>query len=187
MVEMDKSEKIKETVRKIWVEYEPGIRKLCSRKLSNHPYEVDDIVQEVYIALHVALKEGRVIRNVRGWLYGTANNLISKKYEEIKERRKRYISMSDACYCHRLRYEIDMSEPRISEERIDSAKKEIEDELSSDDNVLIEMLYEKKIDHRTAAKSFEITENALKQKSYRVRRNVKRMVHEKIKEIMNEM
>lgn len=187
MAEKDRSEQVKKLAQKIWVEYEPGIRKLCSRKLSSYPHEVDDVVQDVYVALHLALNDGRVIRNVRGWLYGTANNLISKKYEEIREKRDRCISLSDSYYCHKLRYEIDMLEPRISDERINQAKKEIEGQLSHDDNVLIEMLYEKKMNQRTAAKKFKVTENALKQKSYRVRRTVKRMVRDKIKEIMNEM
>ncbi len=187
MTELDKSEQVNKLAHELWVEYGPGIRRLCNTKLSSYPQEAEDVFQDVYLALITALNEGRVIRNKRGWLYGVANRLISKKYEELKDRRKKYISLNDSYYCHRLSYEIDMLEPDIDDERIEQARKEIEDNLSVEENELLDLFYKKGITHRKIARKFKTTENAVKQKSYRLRKNVKVMAHDKIKEIMNEL
>lgn len=187
MTEIEKSEQVKKLAQEIWAEYEPGIRSLCYRKLSGYPQEAEDVVQDVGVALLTALNENRVIRNRRAWLYGVANKLISKKYEELKDRRKKYISFSDFYYCHRLSYEMDMLEPKINDERIDKAKKEIEDQLSDEDNELLDLIYKKGITHRKIARKYKTTESAVKQRSYRLRKNVKVMAHDKIKEIMNKL
>lgn len=187
---MDKnvdSEKVNKRVMDLWEKYGPGISKLCHMKLSNYPQDAEDVTSEIYLALHNAVYDDKIKGNPKSWLYSVTRNLINKKYKEIIQRRKRYVSLNDTNYCHRLSYEIDMLEPRVSEEKIMEIKKEIEGELSPDENNLLDLIYRKKKKHRKIAKKLDTTENAVKQRNYRLKRNIKSKAHRKMKDYINSL
>lgn len=47
-----------------------------------NPAEAEDVTQEVFLELYRALHRGRVINNVRFWLFGVAHNLAFKRREK---------------------------------------------------------------------------------------------------------
>ena len=133
------------------------------------------------------LYDGKDIEHPKFWLYSVSRNLINKKYEELNRRRKRFVSLDDFNYCHKLSYEIDMLEPRVREEDIMNIKKEIEHELSPEDNVLLDLIYRKKNKHRKIAKRLKTTENAVTQRNYRLKRNIKSKAHRKMEDFINNL
>ena len=179
------SEQINKIAQELWDEYEPVIRRLCYKRLSSSPQEAEDVVSEIYLALLNALYDGRVITSPKSWLYSTGRNLINKKYEEINRRKKRFVSLNDINYYHRLYYEVDMLEPVVSDEEIMNIKKEIEGELTNDDNVLLDLIYRKKNKHKKIAKKLETTEDAITQRNYRLKRKVKGKAHRKMEDYIN--
>lgn len=181
------SEKINKIALELWEEYGPDIRKLCYMKLSNYPQDAEDVSSEIYLALLNTLYDDKIIENPKSWLYSVTRNLINKKYKELTQRRKRYVSLNDINYCHRLSYEIDMLEPRVSEEKIMDIKKEIEGELSPDENSLLDLFYRKKKKHKKIAKKLNTTENAVKQRNYRLKRNIKSKAHRKMEDYINSL
>lgn len=180
------SEQINKIAQELWDEYEPVIRRLCYQKLSRYPQEAEDVKSEVYLALMNALHdESKEITSYKSWLYSVARNLINKKYEEINRRKRKFVSLNDINYSHRLYYEVDMLEPVVSDEEIMNLKKEIEGELSNDENTLLDLIYRKKNKHKKIAKKLKTTEDAITQRNYRLKRNVKSKVREKIRTHIN--
>jgi RNA polymerase sigma-70 factor (ECF subfamily) len=49
-----------------------------------NPAEAEDLTQEVFLELYRVLHRGRVIGNVRSWLFGVAHNLAFKRRENIQ-------------------------------------------------------------------------------------------------------
>lgn len=66
-------------------------------------------------------------------------------------------------------------------------KKEIENELSPDDNVLLDLIYRKNNKHRKIAKRLKTTENAITQRNYRLKRNIKSKAHRKMEDFINSL
>lgn len=182
------SEQINKIAQELWDEYEPVIRRLCYKKLSSYPQEAEDVVCEVYLALMNTLHDDeKEITSYKSWLYSVTRNLINKRYEEINRRKRRFVSLNDNSYCHKLHYEVDMLEPVVSEETIMNFKKEIEGELRTDDNVLLDLIYRKKNKHRKIAKKLKTTEDAITQRNYRLKRKVKSKVHKKVTDYINNL
>lgn len=181
------SEKTNKRAQEIWDEYGPLVKRLCYQRLSSAPQEAEDVISEICLALLNTLYDGKDIEHPKSWLYSVSRNLINKKYEELNRRRKRFVSLDDFNYCHKLSYEIDMLEPRVREEDIMNIKKEIEHELSPEDNVLLDLIYRKKNEHRKIAKRLKTTENAVTQRNYRLKRNIKSKAHRKMEDFINNL
>ena len=163
--------------KELWEKNEPRIRKLCNVKMSDHPDEIEEIITDTYIALCEAVKKGKVFTNPSAWLYGTANNLIKKKFKEIKIYKQRHKTLSNGNY--ELAYNIDYLDAMISDENIDKMKEEIESELSDSEKTLLEFIYTDKLTNKEIARILNTSESAIKQKRYRLVKKIKIMAKEK--------
>lgn len=181
------SEKANKRALEIWLEYEPIVRRLCYKRLSSSPQEAEDVISEICLALMNTIYDGKEITNPKSWLYSVSRNLINKKYEELNRRKRRFVSLDDYSYCHKLSYEIDMLEPYVSDEEIMTIKKEIEGELSGDENSLLDLIYRKKKKQKKIAKRYKTTENAIKQRNYRLKRDIKKTAHRKMEDYINSL
>jgi len=52
------------------------------------PYEAQEIVQDVFLRLYVALKNGDEVQNARGWVFRVAHNLALNEIERSTTRRR---------------------------------------------------------------------------------------------------
>ena len=82
------------TITDIWLEYEPYIKKLCAYKLKSIPGEIDDCVQEVFLAFFDALNKGQQIEHPKAWLTTVANNKINDLYKAVKKENDHVIPLS---------------------------------------------------------------------------------------------
>lgn len=163
----------------LWKLYEPQLRKYCSYKLSSHPSEVDDVISETYFALCKAISNDVDILNPKAWLYGTLNNQIKLKYSELKRIKKLNVSFDSVE--HELLYNIDFDTAKLSDELIEQLQKEVVNELSESEKVLISLIYEKKTKYKDIATIIGSTESAVKQKHYRLKKKIKSIVKTKMK------
>lgn len=170
-----------ELCEKLWNECEPTIRKLCNYKLSSYQSEVDDVVGEVYLALCDAVKNGCEIKNPKAWLFSTASNCIKIKYTELNSRKKKHIQLDSVE--HQLFYDIDFENLIINDDVLELVKESIYNELLPSEKTLLILIYTKKLKLKEIANILNTTEPAIKQSHYRLKRKVKQLIKEKLKEI----
>lgn len=163
----------------LWNEYEPSLRNICNYKLSGYPSEIDDVIGDTFLALCDAVNNGIEIKNPKAWLYGTLNNLIKLKYTEMDKRKKKIIRLESVE--HKLFYNIDFDETKLSDEALEQIKDSIFDELLGSEKTLLILIYTKKLKFKEIAKILNSTESAVKQKHYRLKRKIMKLVQEKLK------
>lgn len=181
MIYMNKDTSEMELCEKLWNECEPSIRKLCNYKLSAYPSEVDDVVGDIYLALCDAVRKGHKIDNPKAWLFSTANNCIRIKYSEINHRLKKF-SHWDSNE-QRLFYDVDFENVVVSDDTLEEIKDSIIDELPTPEKTLFILIYVKKLKLKEIAKIMNTTESAVKQRKYRLKLKIKRLIKEKLSKL----
>lgn len=163
----------------LWKECEPNLRGICNRKLSSYPSEIDDVIGDTYLALCNAVSKGTELDNPKAWLYGTLNNIIKLKYAELDRKKKTYIRLERVE--NELFYDVDFDSRELSDEILNGIKDEIVDELLDSERTLLILIYEKKLKIKEISVILNTTEAAIKQKHYRLKRKIKMLAKEKIK------
>ncbi len=161
---------------KLWNEYEPYIRKYCSHKLNGSQQDVDDVISEAFLILCNAIDKNTKIENPKAWLYGTVNNLIKEKYTEINEQKNLQVSLER----YDLPYEVDYIDKLIKDKDIDTILDEILNALSDDEKNLISLFYEDGLSYKKIAEIYQSNEFAVKQRSYRLKKKIKKTVRIKL-------
>ena len=154
---------------KIWREYEPYIRKFCEYKLQSYPHLIDDCVQEVFLALLKSLSEGKEISYLKAYLTKIALNKINDIYKTEEKRKKTIVSLEDAKDVQDFNFTL---VEEISEEETEQHLNEILNFLTDSEKKLIEDFYVKKIKQKDLASKMNISENALRQKVFRLKRKI---------------
>lgn len=174
----------KKLSEQIWKEYEPKIRKICEYKLTSYPDEIDEVVSQTFLALCIKLSEDK-IDNPKAWLYSTANNLIKMTYEAQNRNKRKLISLdlvvADINQMHNLIYTKDFLDKELSNDQIDILKAQVEAELDYDELALLNLVNDKQLRYKEIAEMMNSTENAVKQRSYRLRGKIKEIAKEKVK------
>lgn len=165
----------------LWTECEPKIRKLCKIKMADHPEEIDEIISDTYLILCEAVSNGKEFSNPAAWLYGTANNLIKKKFKELKVYKQKQKSVSPNG--HELMYDIDYLDILITDDNIDQMKAEIESQLNDSEKILLEFIYDDELKAKDIAKILNISASAVKQKKYRLVKKIKQLAKDKINNV----
>ena len=177
----DNSEHYSKQWEALWLKYEPGIRSLCRMLLSSKQQEVDDVVMDTYLRLMEAVKNGTVIENPQAWLYSTAKNVIKGKYTEINMIKETQVSLSDSKNgkSFDIPYDVDMVDQIVSQKGVDLIYDEIMEEIGERDEKLLSLTCDENMKYRDAAKIFNSTEFAVKQRIYRLKRRIRKMAKEK--------
>lgn len=165
----------------LWNEYEPCLRRICNYKLSGYPSEIDDVIGDVYLALCDKINGSIGIDNPKAWLYGTLNNTIKLKYAEIDRKKKKYVRLESVE--RELFYSIDFDEVEISDDLLNEIIDEIYQELLGSEKTLLILIYTKKLKFKQIAEILNTTEGAIKQKHYRLKRKIKMLAKEKLKNL----
>lgn len=165
----------------LWNQYEPQLRRLCEFKLSSYPSEISEVISETYFALCKTISEGNEIKDPKSWLYKTTNNQIKLKYTEMNTIKRRYVSLDSVEY--ELMYNIDFDDILITDEIIERLSKEILNELTEDEQLLMNLIYERKLKFKRIASIIGTTEAGVKQQHYRLKRKIKQLANEKTKNI----
>lgn len=163
----------------LWNEYEPKLRQLCQYKLASCPEEIDEAIGDAYLALCSAVSNGTELKNPKAWLFTITNNIIKLKYTEHNERKKNLVSF-ESVGC-KLYYDIDFIDIKFTDEVLYQIKDEIYNELLPAEQTLLILIYTKKLKYKEIARILHSTEKAVKQRHYRLKRKIKQIAKEKLK------
>jgi len=164
---------------KLIEQYSDNLKRLCQIKLNYNVSEIDDVIPETNFAFMVMFSNGKLPDNPKAWLYGTANNIIKKKYSEIDNDKKHKVSLDSDFYDLSFLYATpDFAEDMISDEHIERLAQEIERELDKEENIILELFHHEHKSLREIADVLGKSEAAVKQKHYRLCRKIKKRVKE---------
>ncbi len=165
----------------IWNECSNRIRKLCKIKLGDSPEAAEDVCSDIYLAFAEAVKSGREITYPKAWLYKVANNLIIKKYEELRIQKERMVTFDENnTELMSLVIIPDMTDCIITDKDIQRFADEIMFSLSEEEEKLLRFFYDENMSLREIAGIFGKTESAVKQQHYRLCKRIKKAVNERI-------
>ena len=168
-----------ELCKRLWLENEPKIRRLCEYKLSSHPDEAEDIIAETALILWTAIFEDTPIKYPNSWIYAVAGNLIKKKYTELKISKERKIPLDDKDpEMHELAVGYDYDSRLVPDDLIERFSVHAEPLLKDDEKQLYQYVYEDKLKMKEIAVLMSSTESAVKQRNYRLTRTLKRLIKE---------
>ncbi len=171
----------KELCRKMWTEHKDELTKLCQRKLSSHPGEIEDIISEAYSSLCEAVYKGHAIDNPKAWLIGVTNNLIKKKYTEINKFKFK-LTHYDEESMDSVDYDEDVFiDSLISDKAIEDAVKSIIESLTPEQQLLYKYVHEDGLKMKEIAKIINISEDAVKERNYRLNKRIRAKIAEYLK------
>lgn len=177
-------DKNQELCKALWLEHEPKLRKFCKHKMQSCPNEVDDVIADTFLSLWKAIDSDDLPKNPRAWLYTVAYNLIKQKYTEMNKLKARVISLDTLNEeVFELSVGFDIDEERIPDSLIEKLSYQIEDSLKPDEKQLLNLIYEEHLKMKEIAKILNITEQAVKQRNYRMNRKIKMMAKEYIEKV----
>lgn len=165
----------------LWNEYEPVLRKICQKKLSGHPSEIDDVIGDTFLALCNTINKGMDIENYEAWLKGTLNNRIRKKYTELDRKKRRFIHIDSIE--QELYYIVDYDEIELSDSEIEELKNEIYTQLESNEKALLILMYTKRLKQAEIAEKMNISQAAVRQRLYRLKNKIRHLVMDKMENV----
>ena len=157
----------------VWAANEPYIRRICAYKLSSHPDEIGDAVQEIALAYFEAVQKGTPIREPKKWLTVVAANIIKDTYQRLSAQTRRTASIDDEAVQALPAPE----EPEeLPEEVLLQCKNVFLDSLSDDERTLFRLRYVRRMKLKTIAKKMGVSEGNVKIRIFRLKRKAKRFV-----------
>ena len=153
----------------VWTENEPYIRRICAYKLSSHPHEAEDAVQEIALAFFEAVQKGTQIRDPKKWLTVVASNIIKDCYQQISSETRRFVSVDEKDVQT-------LPVPEEPEEVLLQCKNVFLDSLSEEERILFRQRYVQRLKLKAIAKQMGISEGNVKIRIFRLKRKAKRFV-----------
>lgn len=135
-------------------------------------------MQKVYLALIEATGKGQEIQNPKAWLYKTARNLINTEYTAMQKSREIVSLDAESPLADQLSTDPDYEEERISEEQVEQCFNQVLSSLSREEKDIIEKIYVKNHPIKEVAKEQGRSVNAIQQRLVRLRRKVKKQIHD---------
>lgn len=168
-------------VEEVWKECNDNINKLCHFKLSSYPDLADDISSEVFLIFQKAINSDTIIHSPKAWLYSVANNLIIKAYRNINKQQERICSLNyiDGISIQLSMYP-DFTDREFSDDDLDEILNNIKDELKNEERIILESFHNENRSLKEIASMLGKSENAVKQKHYRVCIKVRKLVKDHI-------
>lgn len=157
----------------VWTEYESYIRRICAYKLSSHPNEMEDAVQETALAFFDAVNKGTELREPKKWLTVVASNIIKDVYQRLSTETSRLVPVDEEAVQSLPAPE----EPEeIPETILLQCKKTFLASLSEDEQTLFRLRYVKRMKLKTIAKKMGVSEGNVKIRIFRLKRKAKKYV-----------
>lgn len=177
-------EKNKKIIEKLWIEYEPYIRKLCEYKLKNNQDIIDDCVQNVFFDLFETLNSGKSIEYPKAWLTKVANNKIIDIQKNLKKEKDNVIPLTDILTNTISDRSMELyDEPDVSDEQLLSAKNDFLLNLTNEEKLLFNEKFVLNKSSKEIALLHSTTESNVRKKVYRLRIKAKLFTKQYINEI----
>ncbi len=152
--------------------YYNDIYHLCLSRLQNEE-NAADVTQEVFLFFQKKYNE---LEDdcIKAWLYKVADYKIKEQFRAIAKREKELIfgAVFGSQASADILYEME-EDNKITSEELEENKKRILSSLSEKELELFEMVYIKHMEYEELAKEFNVTENAVRTRVYRLRLKIK--------------
>ena len=159
----------------VWLENEPYIRKICTYKLSSHPHEIEDAVQEVALAYFDTVQKGTELREPKKWLTVVASNVIKDVYQRLSTETRRLVPVDEEAVQSLPAPE----EPEeIPESVLLHCKTAFLASLTEDERTLFRLRFVKRMKLKTIAQKMGISEGNVKLRIFRMKRKAKKYVND---------
>ena len=152
--------------------YYNDIYHLCLSRLKREE-DASDVTQEVFLFFQEKYNELED-EYIKAWLYAVANNKIKEQFRAIAKREKELIfgTVFGSQTSTDILYEME-EDNKITPEELEEKKKSILSSLNEKELELFEMVYIKHIEYKELAKTFNISEHAMRTRVYRLRLKIK--------------
>ena len=155
--------------------WEKPIYKFCLCKLNGDKHRAEDCVQNVFYSLYSAKDKISDYENVHKWLYKTANNFVLKEFRNISKELKS-ISIEDSDDALDVSFEINFDD-FISDHEISKIKEVLTNQLTKDEQKLLNLFYEKNLSIKEISKKLNITDSAVYKRKSLLEAKIKIMVY----------
>ncbi|MDE5996560.1 MAG: sigma-70 family RNA polymerase sigma factor, partial [Eubacterium sp.] len=169
------TEEEKKICTELWIEYASEMQKTCEIKLRGYESEVDDTIGDLYLALCSQIVRKGVPDNPKAWLYETLYHIINDKFRK-KYKREKYIVDVDANTIA-LPCQHNFVEDIEKNEQLKKIEKIIPTYNKSEQTVMYNTYFDKH-SMKDIAEKLCSTETAVKQKRYRLCRDLQKKLEE---------
>ena len=152
----------------LYEKYYLSIYKFSRAKLNNDTENALDCTQETFLVLYKKLSEGENFENPRAFLYSTCLNFIKKKYNEIKRRNDKFLSID----CVENIMSVDFDKKVISKINYSEFEKELNFLLTDTEKELYNLRYIKGLRVKDIAEIYCIDERFCSVKLSRLRKKI---------------
>lgn len=152
----------------IWNKYHSEMCRYCYGNLHGYNEEAEDIVERAFYLLWKKMTEDSLPPVPNAWLYKTIENLIKAEYRRQKKVQKYLDFGSDTCAS--LQYIVDYDEEMAEQELHEELIKAANEELDNEEWKFIKYLFIEEKSHKEIAEIMGTTEDAVKQRRYRLMR-----------------
>ncbi len=155
--------------------YYDDVYHLCFSRLKKEE-DAADVTQEVFLFFqekHNELEDNYI----KAWLYAVANNKIKEQFRSIAKREKELIfgTVFGSHASTDILYEIE-EDINITQEKLEEKKKGILSSLTEKELELFEMVYVKHMKYEELAKTFNVSEQTMRTRVYRLKLSIKEKV-----------
>lgn len=159
----------------VWAENETYIRKICAYKLSSHPHEIEDAVQETALAYFDAVQKGIQIREPKKWLTVVASNIIKDCYQRLSAETRRLVPVDDEAVQALPAPE----EPEeLPEAVLLQCKTAFLASLTEDESMLFRLRFVRRMKLKAIARKMGVSEGNVKVRIFRLKRKAKQYVED---------
>ncbi len=169
-------------INKLWQEYEPYIRKLCTYKLKSLPDYIDDCIQDIFLDLSDALNKEKIIEYPKAWLTKVANNKIKDIYNQAKKEAEKIVPLESQNLDNTYFGVVYDEYFAIEDEQIPILKEKVIDMLDEKEQRLLYDRYVLKKSITQIAKEHNTTENNIYQKLFRLKQKTKMLIEKVLNE-----
>ena len=173
------SDSLKEICTAMWFQYEPELRKFCRAKLIGYSDDADDVLSKTFQIFWAKLLKDGVPPYPEKWLYITANNLIRQEYDNHKK-----IHDNETSFEHHEFYvsSMDNVDDNMAYEQLyPELAAEIRDKLTDDEKRILKLAVIDDLSYAEIAEIMGLTEDAVKQRKFRIVRKLQKLKAEKLK------
>lgn len=159
----------------VWRDNEAYIRRICAHKLSSHPDEIEDAVQETGLAFFEALKKGTEIREPKKWLTVVCSNVVNDTLKRLYADAKRLRPVDEEPV-------LSLPSPEETEPTDEAVLLQGKDaflsSLTEGEAELFRLRFVKRKKLKAIAREMGITETNVKQRIFRLKQKAKKYAAE---------
>lgn len=170
------NEEQKKKCEELWVEHEQYVKNVCKAKLHGYEIEYEDAVADVYLAFCNQIVKKGFPENTKAWLFCILRNIIKEKYRKKQKYQETFVDVDTDSI--EIPSQHDFVDDIIINERLEKVNKIIPT-LKRSEQIILKHTYFSKRSMKDIAKQLDSTENAVKQKRYRICNNMRKMLDQK--------